>query len=111
MATPEYFAANLLYQLGKLARRWLSHLLFVNIVRKYECWTVREMSMLAASQQAEGAGTNHPLALRMAVIAFLTNNIAIGTLWGSFSVLGRTVSYWMLAALSARRRRPALATA
>ena len=47
--------------------------------------------MLAASQEAEGAGTNHPLALRMAVIAFLTNNITIGTLWGSFSVLLSTV--------------------
>jgi MFS family permease len=49
------------------------------------------MSMLAASQEAEGAGANHPLALRMAVIAFLTNNITIGTLWGSFSVLLSTV--------------------
>src|SRR6266404_1585061 len=28
---------ELFYQLGKFARRWLSHLLFVNIVRKYEC--------------------------------------------------------------------------
>ncbi len=32
-------------------------------------------------------GKNHPLALRMAIIAFLTNNITIGALWGSFSVL------------------------
>jgi MFS family permease len=44
-------------------------------------------SMLAAGQEVDGAGSNHPLARRMAVIAFLTNNITIGTLWGSFSVL------------------------
>jgi len=43
--------------------------------------------MQAAGKEMEGAGSNHPLALRMAVIAFLTNNITIGTLWGSFSVL------------------------
>ena len=47
--------------------------------------------MLTADQDKEGAGGNHPLARRMAVIAFLTNNITIGTLWGSFSVLLSTV--------------------
>ncbi|HEX7858270.1 MAG TPA: MFS transporter [Sphingobium sp.] len=43
--------------------------------------------MLAGAQEAEGTGTNHPLAFRMAGIAFLTNNVTIGTLYGSFSVL------------------------
>ena len=46
--------------------------------------------MLAADQDAESSavvGSNHPLAFRMAVIAFLTNNITIGVIWGSFSVL------------------------
>ena len=52
--------------------------------------------MLAASHEAEGAGTNHPPALRMAVIAFPTNNITMIAL---------------VLALSARPRRPALAAA
>lgn len=43
--------------------------------------------MLTASDETDGVGRNHPLARRMAVIAFLTNNITIGTIWGSFSVL------------------------
>lgn len=47
--------------------------------------------MLIADQYKDVAGSNHPLARRMAVIAFLTNNITIGTLWGSFSVLLSTV--------------------
>jgi MFS family permease len=47
--------------------------------------------MLTTDQDTEGTGSNHPLAQRMAVIAFLTNNITIGTLWGSFSVLLSTV--------------------
>ena len=47
--------------------------------------------MLTTDQDTQGAGSNHPLARRMAVIAFLTNNITIGTLWGSFSVLLGTV--------------------
>ncbi|MFT3965064.1 MAG: MFS transporter [Sphingobium sp.] len=47
--------------------------------------------MLAGTQEADGTGTNHPLANRMAVIAFLTNNVTIGTLWGSFGVLLGTV--------------------
>jgi predicted MFS family arabinose efflux permease len=47
--------------------------------------------MLTTDQGTEGAGSKHPLARRMAVIAFLTNNITIGTLWGSFSVLLSTV--------------------
>ena len=42
--------------------------------------------MLVTAQE-DSAGANHPLARRMAVIAFLTNNITIGTLWGSFGVL------------------------
>lgn len=37
--------------------------------------------------QVESAGTNHPLAFRMAIIAFLTQNIAIACVWGSYSVL------------------------
>jgi predicted MFS family arabinose efflux permease len=47
--------------------------------------------MLTTGQDKEGEGSNHPQARRMAVIAFLTNNITIGTLWGSFSVLLSTV--------------------
>jgi predicted MFS family arabinose efflux permease len=43
--------------------------------------------MLAADQAAVSAARNDPLATRMAVIAFLANNITIGTIWGSFSVL------------------------
>jgi MFS family permease len=43
--------------------------------------------MLTTNQGSDSVGSNHPLARRMAVIAFLTNNITIGTLWGSFSVL------------------------
>ncbi|HEX7874373.1 MAG TPA: MFS transporter [Sphingobium sp.] len=43
--------------------------------------------MLPTGADVQDAGPNHPLAKRMAVIAFLTNNITIGTLWGSFSVL------------------------
>jgi MFS family permease len=43
--------------------------------------------MLVTDAGAKVAGSNHPLATRMAVIAFLANNIAIGAIWGSFSVL------------------------
>src|SRR4051812_47522517 len=43
--------------------------------------------MLPVEQEDSNARDNHPLARRMAVIAFLTNNIKIGKLWGSFSVL------------------------
>lgn len=45
------------------------------------------MSMAGQEVDNQDAGSNHPLAFRMAVIAFITNNITIGTLWGSFSVL------------------------
>jgi MFS family permease len=37
--------------------------------------------------QGDSGQPNHPLATRMAVIAFLNQNITIGCLWGSFSVL------------------------
>jgi MFS family permease len=42
--------------------------------------------MLPAEQSAS-SGPNHPLALRMAVIAFLAQNLGIACVWGSFSVL------------------------
>lgn len=45
------------------------------------------MSMVGQEGENSDMGSNHPLAFRMAVIAFVTNNITIGTLWGSFSVL------------------------
>src|ERR1700722_14939898 len=38
-------------------------------------------------EQTESAGSNHPLALRMAAIAFVNQNITVGCIWGSFSVL------------------------
>jgi MFS family permease len=37
--------------------------------------------------QTEAAGSNHPLAPRMAVIAFVNQNITVACIWGSFSVL------------------------
>lgn len=43
--------------------------------------------MLANQADLDVTGSNHPLAVRMAAIAFLTNNVAIGALYGSFSVL------------------------
>ncbi|MDF0546104.1 MFS transporter [Sphingobium sp. H39-3-25] len=43
--------------------------------------------MLTGSIAGYAADRNHPLAIRMAAIAFLTNNITVGALWGSFSVL------------------------
>lgn len=38
-------------------------------------------------EQTESAGSNHPLAPRMAAIAFVNQNITVGCIWGSFSVL------------------------
>ncbi len=49
--------------------------------------------MLAGGQVTEGTRANHPLAFRMGVIAFLANNITIGTLFGSFSVLLGSVEH------------------
>jgi hypothetical protein len=42
---------------------------------------------MSQTEQPESAGNNHPLALRMAAIAFLNQNITVACLWGSFSVL------------------------
>ena len=42
---------------------------------------------MAQTEQPESARSNHPLALRMAAIAFLNQNITLACLWGSFSVL------------------------
>lgn len=39
------------------------------------------------TESTASAGSNHPLALRMAVIAFINQNITIACVWGSFSVL------------------------
>lgn len=39
------------------------------------------------SEQDSSGARNHPFALRMAVIAFINQNIAIACMWGSFSVL------------------------
>jgi MFS family permease len=39
------------------------------------------------AKQSESAGSNHPLATRMAVISFVNQNITVGCIWGSFSVL------------------------
>jgi MFS family permease len=46
-----------------------------------------EQMAVMASDQGDSGQPNHPLATRMAVIAFLNQNITIGCLWGSFSVL------------------------
>jgi MFS family permease len=43
--------------------------------------------MEAVAERLEPAARNHPLASRMAVIAFLHQNITIACVWGSFSVL------------------------
>lgn len=43
--------------------------------------------MIVGSGSVEAGGPNHPLAVRMAVIALLTQNMAIGCMWGSYSVL------------------------
>lgn len=43
------------------------------------------------SSGAGGAVANHPLASRMAGIAFLSQNVAMGCMWGSFGVLLTTV--------------------
>ena len=39
------------------------------------------------AEHADSAESNHPLAARMAVIAFINQNITVGCIWGSFSVL------------------------
>ena len=39
------------------------------------------------AEYTDSAATNHPLAARMAVIAFINQNITVGCIWGSFSVL------------------------
>jgi MFS family permease len=44
------------------------------------------MAMMPQAQP-DAVGANHPLAFRMAAIAFLNQNIVIGCIWGSFSVL------------------------
>ena len=43
--------------------------------------------MVEADDRPEPHGANHPLALRMAIIAFINQNITIACIWGSFSVL------------------------
>jgi MFS family permease len=45
------------------------------------------MPMLPTTRDLENTGANHPLALRMGVIAFLNQAITAGCTWGSFSVL------------------------
>ena len=42
---------------------------------------------MLAAEQTDAAGSNHPLAPRMAAIAFVNQNITVGCIWGSFSVL------------------------
>lgn len=42
--------------------------------------------MLLAEENVSG-GRNHPLALRMAAIAFVAQNLGVACVWGSFSVL------------------------
>ena len=43
---------------------------------------------ISQTEPAESTtGSNHPLSLRMAAIAFLNQNITVACLWGSFSVL------------------------
>ena len=42
---------------------------------------------MSAAEPTESVGKNHPLALRMAVIAFINQNITIACIWGSFSVM------------------------
>jgi MFS family permease len=43
---------------------------------------------MSQTEPAESTtGSNHPLSLRMAAIAFLNQNITVACLWGSFSVL------------------------
>src|SRR6201994_759373 len=39
----------------------------------------------------ESTGSNHPLALRMGIIAFLNQNITIACMYGTFSVLMNAV--------------------
>src|SRR5215472_13857894 len=43
--------------------------------------------MSAAAEQTGSATRNHPLAPRMAAIAFLHMNITLACIWGAFSVL------------------------
>lgn len=42
---------------------------------------------MSAAERPESAARNHPLALRMAAIAFVNQNITIACIWGSFSVM------------------------
>jgi len=53
---------------------------------KTELMKVGTGQMLLDEPDTSGA-SNHPLALRMAAIAFITNNLSIACVWGSFSVL------------------------
>lgn len=43
--------------------------------------------MLASAEQETEVGRNHPLALRIGIIAFLNQAITVGCIWGSFSSL------------------------
>ncbi len=43
--------------------------------------------MIVGSDSVEADSPNHPLAVRMAVIALLMQNMGIGCMWGSYSVL------------------------
>jgi MFS family permease len=42
---------------------------------------------MSLALKTESVESNHPLALRMAVVAFVNQNITIACIWGSFSVL------------------------
>ena len=48
---------------------------------------VVEAILTPPTGQTEAAASNHPLAPRMAVIAFINQNITVACIWGSFSVL------------------------
>jgi MFS family permease len=43
--------------------------------------------MMPSVGEVDDSRPNHPLAIRMAIIGFIANNLVIGTIFGSFSVL------------------------
>ena len=42
---------------------------------------------MSADEHTDASEGNHPLAIRMAIVAFINQNITTGCIWGSFSVL------------------------
>ncbi len=47
----------------------------------------QDATVMLPAKHSDSAGSNPPLALRMAAIAFVNQNVTVGCIWGSFSVL------------------------